>query len=102
MLYLALSPSDFVGSKYRLKDLSENDKTPALPVLLKVRSERGVKYAKELIDDVMKKAGAVFQSLPEEDYRCDYMTTEELAALPVPLVKTTSSVNRFSKPPKAE
>lgn len=102
LLYLALSPSDYVGSKYRLKDLSENDKTPALPVLLKVRSERGVKYAKELIDDVMKKAGAVFQSLPEEDYRCDYMTTEELAALPVPLVKTTSSVNQFSKPPKAE
>lgn len=101
LLYLALSPSDYVDTKYHIKDLSRGDKTPALPVLLKVRSERGVKYAKELIDHVMKKVGAVFLSLPDEDYRCEYQTTEELASLPVPLVKTTNGVKQFSKQPKS-
>ncbi|MGN1099837.1 MAG: DUF2357 domain-containing protein [Christensenellales bacterium] len=91
LLYLALSPEDYVDSKYHVRDLSRGDNIPALPVLLKVRSGRGVKYAKELIDDVMKKEGAVFQSLPSVDYRCDYMTTEELTALPVPLVKSVNA-----------
>ncbi len=92
-VFFALNPGDYVDTKYNLKDLTTEEKTPPLPLVLKVRSLRGVKWAKELIDDVMKAFGAVQGDIPEVDYTRDYMTTEQLMNLQKPLVKAASVVN---------
>ncbi len=92
-VFFALNPTDYVDTKYNLKDLTTEDNVPQLPLVLKVRSGRGVKWAKELIDDVMKAFGAVQGNIPEVDYSREYMTTEQLMNLPKPLVKAASVVN---------
>lgn len=88
-IYFALNPDDYVDSKYNLKDLTDEDGRPQLPLMLKVKSSRGVKWAKELINDVMAVYGAVQGEIPTVDYSLDYMTAEELMNLPKPLVKTS-------------
>lgn len=87
VLYFALSPSEYAGTKYRIKDLSAEGKTPALPVMFKVKSARAVKNAKHLIDDVMNNFGAQKGELPSVDYSQKYMSTEDLLNLSKPLVK---------------
>ncbi|MDD6994643.1 MAG: DUF2357 domain-containing protein [Candidatus Borkfalkiaceae bacterium] len=86
-LSFALSLSDYVGTKYRLTDLTKEGKTPVLPVMFKVRSLRSVKYAEDLIDDVMKKYGVKREEKRPVNYSRGYMSTEELLNLPEPLVK---------------
>ena len=49
-LYLALNPSEFIGTKYRVKDLSKEKKNLDTPLMVKVKSSRGLKYALELIN----------------------------------------------------
>ncbi|MGN1077268.1 MAG: hypothetical protein ACI4ST_02015, partial [Candidatus Gallimonas sp.] len=91
LLFLALSPDDYVGTKYRIKDLTSEGKSPALPVSFKVRSSRSVKYAEDLIDDAMKKCGAEWEEERTVNYSRGYMSTEELLNLPEPLVKKIDS-----------
>lgn len=86
-LYCALSPANYVGKKYGVKDLSDGGKTPELPLLMKVKSARGVKYAKEIVSDLMRAYGLQKTETPSVDYTRPYQTTEELANLPEPLVK---------------
>lgn len=52
-VYLPLNPSDYVDSKYSFKDCSEIKKYESLPFRLKVKSDRGLKNAFELIELVM-------------------------------------------------
>ena len=57
MLYLALDPARYVGTKYRYRDVGYKKKYEYVPMLLKVRSKRGLGYAVELIADLMAKYG---------------------------------------------
>lgn len=100
LLYLALSPLHYVGTKFHLKDLAAEGKMPLLPVLLRVRSARGVKHAKQLIDDVMKNVGAIQGEIPQTDYRCEYRTTEQLLAMEKPLVKSVDGKRKQPIAPK--
>lgn len=86
-LYCALSPASYVGKKYGVKDLSDGGKTTELPLLMKVKSARGVKYAKEIISDLMRACDLKKTETPSVDYTRPYQTTEELVNLPEPLVK---------------
>lgn len=79
MIYLALNPSDYADTKYRFKDMSGTPKFEKVPMLLSVRTERGLKYATELIADVMKKFGAARGELPTVDYRVPYEENSALA-----------------------
>lgn len=85
--FFALSPSDYAGTKYRVKDLTDENGTPALSAAFKIRSRRAAGYAKDLVDDVMKKCGAEFAAERNDDYSREYMSTEEMLNLPEPLVK---------------
>ncbi|MGN1066348.1 MAG: hypothetical protein ACI4QH_00905, partial [Candidatus Fimimonas sp.] len=98
--FLALSPLHYVGTKFHLKDLTAEGKMPLLPVLLRVRSARGVKHAKQLIDDVMKNVGAIQGEIPQTDYRCEYRTTEQLLAMEKPLVKSVDGKRKQPVTPK--
>ncbi|MBQ0010528.1 MAG: DUF2357 domain-containing protein [Ruminococcus sp.] len=87
-LYLPLNPQDFPVSKYHHKDVSDVKKHEDLPFLLRVRSDRGVKYAKELIALVMQSRDILRLETPTyTDYHMAYATNEELAARTPPLVK---------------
>ena len=58
-LYLALSPSEFMDSKYSPKDATSVKKYEDTPMLIKIKSPRGVKFAKELIDEMFKRLGVI-------------------------------------------
>lgn len=77
-LYLALSPEEFIGSKYVFKDVSAVKKYSAVPMRLKIKSNRSVRYAKELIQVMAKQYGWKSLNLQEVDYYPEYRTTEEL------------------------
>jgi predicted transport protein len=53
-VYLAIEKPLELPSKYHVKDVSELTSYAKTPALLRVRSERGVKYAKDLITMVMQ------------------------------------------------
>ena len=52
--YLALKPADYKGSKYYPHDVSGDKKFATTPMMVNIKSERGVKFLKELIDVVCK------------------------------------------------
>lgn len=79
MVYLALNPKDYLGTKYRFKDMSATPKFEKVPMLLSVRTERGIKYATELIAELMKKIGAARGQTQNVDYRMPYEDNAALA-----------------------
>ncbi len=75
-LNLNLSPSDYAGSKYPVFDSSEQKKFADVPLALRIKSNRSLKYALELIGDVMDGHGIAradeapeVAPLPYEDTR---------------------------------
>ncbi len=79
-LYLALDPADLADSKYHFKDVSAKKKYAAVPVLIKVKGERQLKHALELLTMLCdaKMNLAHNANITEQDYRIPYKTTEEL------------------------
>ena len=78
-LNLALDPKEYNVNKYHFTDMSEDPKYQELPMLLKVRSERSLKYALELIDEVMRKLGIEQGEVPTVDYHMPYESNAALA-----------------------
>lgn len=58
-LYLALSPNEFMETKYKFSDVSDVKRYQLVPMRTKLRSSRSVKWAKELIKTMMDKLGVV-------------------------------------------
>ena len=79
-VYLALDPKEYNANKYHFVDVSDKPKLDKVPMLLKVKSERGLKYALELIEEMMNKLEMEKIETPEVDYHMPYETTEALAA----------------------
>jgi len=78
-LYLALSPEEYNASKYHFIDVSGKGKFDKVPMMLKIRSDRALKYAVELIEELMKTNGIEAGPTQNVDYRMPYETTEALA-----------------------
>ena len=51
-LYLAIDPATLADSKYFFEDMSEKKKYAQVPVLMKIKGERKLKHALELIDKI--------------------------------------------------
>ena len=77
ILYLALNPSEFEGSKYFFEDVSEKKKYERTPFKFKIRSDRAVKWAIELIDLMAFADSLEHEDLPMEAL-LPYETTEAL------------------------
>ncbi len=80
-LYLALNPTDYPYSVYHQVDVSGNKSLHGTPMMVKIKSPRGVKKAIRLIDDMLEKRGAVKRNkVLERDYAAmyPYETIEEL------------------------
>lgn len=90
-LYLALDPQEFKDTKYFASDESEVKRYETVPLRVKVKSERGVKFAKELIDILAERAGLNRAENYSETVRaCDYPydTTKNLLSRGLIKLKT--------------
>ena len=68
-----------LDEKYHAKDLTKADGSiPPLASMFKVKSQRGVKFAKELVDLMMSHREAVQGEVPAEDYTVPYRTSYKL------------------------
>ncbi len=76
---LNLDPSAYNINKYHFIDCSAKPKYAKVPMMMKVRSERALKYTLELIDEMMKGLGVPQIDVPAVDYHMPYESTEELA-----------------------
>ncbi len=79
-LYLNLDPNDYETSVYHHADVSDNKSMRGTPMMVKIKSPRGVKKAIRLIDDMLAKRNGEKHKIAERDYAAmyPYETIEEL------------------------
>ncbi|MBQ4071244.1 MAG: uL15 family ribosomal protein [Clostridia bacterium] len=77
-VYLGLDPNEYSEDKYHFTDVGDKPKLDKVPLMMKVKSDRSLKYTIELIDEVMSKNGIERGENPELDYHMPYETTEAL------------------------
>lgn len=79
-LYLALDPNEFETSVYHQVDVSDNKSMHGTPMMVKIKSPRGVKKAIRLIDIMLERREGVKRNVAERDYAAmyPYETIEEL------------------------
>ena len=79
-LYLALDPNEFETSVYHQVDVSDNKSMHGTPMMVKIKSPRGVKKAIRLIDIMLERREGVKRTVAERDYAAmyPYETIEEL------------------------
>ncbi|MBR7116182.1 MAG: hypothetical protein IKC87_00525 [Clostridia bacterium] len=78
LVYLNLNTENYNVKKYHFKNVSDKAKYEDVPMLLRVRSDRGLKYALELIGEMMGVLGIPEGKIHSEDYHIPYRTTEQL------------------------
>ena len=77
-VYLGLDPNEYSEDKYHFVNVGDKPKLDKVPLMMKVKSDRSLKYTFELIDDVMSKNGIERGDIPAVDYHMPYETTEAL------------------------
>ena len=77
-VYLNLPSEEYSVSKYHFTDMGDKPKFDQVPLMMKVRSERALKYTLELIEDMMTKLEIPQGKVPEVDYHAPYETNDEL------------------------
>lgn len=77
-LYLATDPAKYAGSKYNVEDLSEVKSYADTPCMLRIKSDRAVRFAKELIDELMAELGEAAVERKSENYALLFKNIEEL------------------------
>ncbi len=83
LLYLALDPEKYKNSKYHYSysyDKYAKYKNSKVSMMLKIKSDRALKYAIELIMDMMSELGTTATTVQDIDYRHVYESTEQLIA----------------------
>lgn len=84
-LYLPLNASDYADTKYKLEDVSKIAQFADTPALYKLKSERRVNYALDLIDEVCTKLGSKKTEREAVDYYEPY--NNDVALIKKGLVK---------------
>ncbi len=77
-LYLALNPKEYEETKYIYDNMGEVKKYEQTPMRMKIRSNRSVKWAKELIVEMMTKLGKEKKEIEPFVFNEPFKTTEEL------------------------
>ncbi len=78
-LYLAVAPESLEGTKYTFKDMSAKKKYAETPVLLRIRGERKLKHALELIESIcVDELQLKHLENTETDYRLPSMSQDEM------------------------
>ncbi len=68
-LYMALDPDEFEGTKYNFRDMGSVNKYGKVPMRMKIKSDRSVRWVKELIATMAEKKGWTREELEEKDFR---------------------------------
>ncbi len=68
-LYLALDPKEFEGTKYNFSNMSDVGKYETVPMRMKLKSDRSVRWVKELLATLAEKKGWQRTERREEDFR---------------------------------
>ncbi len=77
-VFLAIDPSSLEGSKYHYRDMSAKKQYVEVPTMIKVRSPRGLKYFKELVDLLMAARGVKpKRGFEPTDYTADLIPNGE-------------------------
>ena len=79
-IYLALDPATLEEGTYNFEDMSAKKKYENVPVLIKVKGPRKLKYALELIEKICNENLALpaVKNFEPTDYTVPYWSTEEL------------------------
>ncbi|MBO7273278.1 MAG: hypothetical protein J6V22_00330 [Clostridia bacterium] len=82
-LYLALDPATLENDTYSFEDVSAKKKYENVPVLVKIKGPRKLKYALELIEKICDQNLSLpaVKDFEEENYALPYQSTEELVKL---------------------
>lgn len=89
-LFLAVPAFRFDGTKYKVEDRTQQVRNAKMPTMFRIRSDRGTKYAKELIDMILSEKGVkVNDEYKPVNYRPTYRSTENLIRGGYIKVKTT-------------
>lgn len=75
---LPLDPKEYEGTKYRFVDVSEVKRFENTPVLMKLTSERKVKYVCELLEKLFKEANIENKNLPVDFKKIPYKSKNVL------------------------
>ena len=78
LLYLALDPERYHNYKYHYTYSSYKYKSSKVPIFIKIKSERALKYALELILALMSDLALESGEMPDVDYRRPYETVPAL------------------------
>ncbi|MGN0772102.1 MAG: hypothetical protein ACI4MI_05910 [Christensenellales bacterium] len=89
-LYLALNPSDYAESKYKLEDVSSSSGNSDTPCMYRILNERRNTYAVYLIAAVMAKNGAQKSEKQYVDYAAEYPYEHRDALIEKNLIKVVS------------
>ena len=80
--------------KYRLEDMSEYSVHKALPAAIRIRSERALRYARELFAKVMQKyAVPLSDDAESKDYHMPHQTVGELIAMGLIKISETEDID---------
>lgn len=77
---MALNPKDYEETKYKGIDLSDVKRFEEIPMLMKLTSDRKMKYVKELLKILFETQGFVFKEAAAEEFQIPYESTEDLLA----------------------
>lgn len=77
-LCLATDPAAFTGTKYKVEDLSKRSKNVNTPLLYRVKGDRRVTYAMQLIDRVFAEHGVEKAEIEYVNYAVPFTATETL------------------------
>ena len=92
-LFLSVPSSKFEGTKYKVEDRTQQVRNAKMPTMFRIRSDRGTKYAKELIDIVLSEKGVkINEEYKPINYRPSYRSTENLINGGYIKVKTTQVI----------
>ena len=95
-VYFALNVDDYANSKYKVEKAG-SAKYESVPCMYRIKNNRRLGYAKDLIAAVCEKRGLTKGDVPTEDYRLPYESTEALLEkglvkeLPVATAKNESN-----------
>ena len=74
-----LNTENYNENKYHFRNVGDKVKFADVPMLLKVKSDRGLKYVLELIEEMMRVLGIPeAKTVDRVDYTMPYSTTEKL------------------------
>lgn len=77
-LFLALDPAEFLGSKYKIDDMSGVNAVSDTPLMYRIKNEKRVRYAKELIATMMERLGTEKMPRSFVNYYKPYMDDADL------------------------